>query len=195
MYKIVIVVAGLMLALNIPAAHADWSIGGYLESLSLDTEKASEEGIEDSANVFGFVANDQQGLLMVSMGLGIIVYKDNEEFKQAVQYFNDDIDTESSDATGLLLHFDVGPRFQLGQSRASYFALKGGIGKVAASERSISNCSNCYSEDINIDGGPYVQAALGVGSDNLGVALQFSKYTNEEKGLSSGLRVAISWIF
>jgi hypothetical protein len=193
------VTAALLFALHIPAAHADWGMGGYLHSLSFDEEKAQEEGVEDSALVLGFIANNFMERMMLSMGVGVVSYDDNEEFQQTVQYtggFDDgDIENASSTAMGILLHFDAGPRFPIGSSKASYFAVKGGISQMLMSERSISSCTNCYSEDIDIDGGPYVQGALSTGSDRVGFAFQYTQYFDEDNGIANSLGIAISGMF
>ena len=69
----------------------------------------------------------------------------------------------------------------------------GGLSGIFFSERSISSCSNCYSEDIDIDGGLY--GVLGVGH-KLGyfdIGLQFHQYFTGD--LDNGFRLKLSSSF
>jgi hypothetical protein len=184
-----------MLALSANTAFADWSIGGYLESISLNPPKAAQEGIEDSALTLGFNADYfSDGLMAASLGLAWVMYDDNREFNQQVEVvggFDDgDIRTESSDASAFLIYADFGPRFTFGDS--SYFSAKAGFASFFASERSIGNCSDCYSEDIDIDGGAYIQTALGHSFDRLSIGFVYSEYLDDDKGVSDGLRFLIA---
>jgi hypothetical protein len=66
---------------------------------------------------------------------------------------------------------------------------------MIVSERTISNCSNCYSEDIDIDGGPYAGAALGLGSDRVGVTFRYNQYLEGDDGIESTLGLSVSGLF
>ncbi|HEY3486542.1 MAG TPA: hypothetical protein VGL10_00615 [Gammaproteobacteria bacterium] len=189
-----------VLGLNIPSAHAEWALGGYFGTMSFHEGKAAEEGIKDSALMLGAIAEYfSESLLMVSTGIAFIAYDDNEEFDQDVEVvggFDDgDIENADSSATAAMLHVDMGPRFHMGESKSDYFAIKGGFSSFLTSERSISNCSNCREEDIEIDGGGYIQTALGIGSNSLGVAFRYSHYLDEEKGISNSLEAAVTGYF
>jgi hypothetical protein len=183
------------LALFAGSASADWSFGGYLESISLNSEKAAQEGIDDSALALGFNADYfSDGLMAVSLGSAWVKYDDNRGFDQQVEViggFDDgDIQTASSDASAFLVYFDAGPRFTFG--RSSYFSAKAGFTTFFASERAIGSCSDCYSEDIDIDGGAYLQAALGHSFDRVSIGFVYNQYLDDDKGVSDGFRFLIA---
>lgn len=184
-------------ALTANTAFADWSFGGYLENISLDPEKAAQEGIEDSALALGFNADYfSDGLMTVSLGSALVMYDDNREFSQRVEVvggFDDgDERTESSEASAMLIYADVGPRFTFGGDDSSYFSAKAGFSTFFASERSIGSCSDCYSENIDIDGGAYIQTALGHSFKRASIGFVYTQYLDDDKGVSDGLRFLIA---
>ena len=63
------------------------------------------------------------------------------------------------------------------------------------SERSIGSCADCYSEDIDINGGPYIQAGLSTGSDRVGVAFQYTQYFDADNGIANSLGFTVSGMF
>lgn len=177
------------------SASADWSFGGYLESLSLNSEKAAREGIDDSALALGFNADYfSDGPMSVSLGSAWVKYDDNRGFDQQVEVvggFDDgDIQTASSDASAFLVYADAGPRFTFG--RSSYFSAKAGFTAFFASERAIGNCSDCFSEDIDIDGGAYIQTAFGHSFDRVSIGFVYNQYLDDNKGVSDGFRFLIA---
>ena len=188
----------LLIAISALTAHtalADWSLGGYVESMSLNTEKAAQEGIEDSAWALGFNADYfSDGLMAASLGSAYVMYDDNREFSQQVEviggFDHGDIRTESSDASALLIYADIGPRFTFGHS--SYFSAKAGFSTFFASERSIGSCGDCYSEDIDIDGGLYIQTALGHSFERVSIGFVYNQFLDDDKGVSDGFRFLIA---
>lgn len=186
------------LALFTGSASADWSFGGYLESLSLNPEKAAREGIDDSALALGFNADYfSNGLMAVSLGSAWVKYNDNRGFSQRVEVvggFNDgDVQTASSDASAFLAYADAGPRFTFG--RSSYFSVKAGFATFFASERAIGNCNDCFSEGIDIDGGAYIQTAFGHSFDRVSIGFVYNQYLDDDKGVSDGFRFLIATAF
>ncbi len=150
-----------------------WIFNVNVESLSIDEEVAALEGVEPDAFAINIEAeyffNDN---LSTVIGLGYLGYDDNEEFTQLTEDAFGDVDNSSSTASALPLVMDVGyTRFYAGKV-PTYVSLRGGLTHMFASERSIENCSDCSSQDINVDGGMFVQAAAGINlgrSFNLGI--------------------------
>lgn len=185
------------LALTVNPAFAGWSLGGYLEHLSLDSETAAQEGVEESALALGFSADYfSERLMAISLGTAFVVYDDNREFRQLVEVdggFDDgDIRSESSDASAVLVYADFGPRFAFGADNSSHFAAKVGFANFLYSERSIGFCENCYEEDIDIDGGAYVQTALGHSFGRVNLGFMYNRYLDEDKGVSDSFRFLVS---
>jgi hypothetical protein len=75
----------------------------------------------------------------------------------------------------------------------TFFSVRGGVSGILGSERSISNCRNCYSEDIEIDGGVYGVLGIGQTLGNLDLSLQFQQYFSGD--LDNTLRLKLSGAF
>ena len=71
-------------------------------------------------------------------------------------WFNDgDISTESSDAGAVTGYVATGYEWKFGADQDLTVLAQVGYTHLFSSERSIDYCRNCYSEDIDIDGGVY----------------------------------------
>ncbi|HEX7026213.1 MAG TPA: hypothetical protein VF268_03160 [Gammaproteobacteria bacterium] len=178
-------------------ASADWSFGGYVESMSLNPRVAAREGVDDTAWALGFNADYfSDNLMSASLGSALVMYDDNREFRQQVEViggFDDgDVRTASSDASAILIYADLGPRLTFGVNESAYFSAKAGFSTFFASERSIGSCSDCYSEDIDIDGGMYVKAALGRSFERVSIGFVYSQYLDDDKGVSDGIQFLIA---
>jgi len=175
-------------------AGGGWQFGVYYESLSIDPQAALGEWIGDSAHVLGFNAEYDLGAwnLAANMGLGGVMYDDYAEFSQTViddgWLGGGDISTESSSATAMNLFAEIGPNYRLGESGAVALTARIGYGGLFASERSIANCEDCYSEDIELSGGLYgvVGASVDVGASSV-IGGQYRSYFGGD--LESGVRV------
>jgi hypothetical protein len=140
-----------------------WFFNASVETVSIDEEIAALEGIEPDAisiNLDGeYYFNDS---VSASVGLGFLQYDDNEEFSQLTQsVYGGDVDSSSSTALGIPLLFDVGYTRFYGNSIPTYATLRGGLTYMLESERSISNCDDCRSDNIEVDGGLHVAAGFG----------------------------------
>jgi len=138
-----------------------WTLGFNAAVVSLDQDTARLEGIKDNAYLVGIVANYSQEQWITSLGVDVLVYDDNEEFKQTVVgdgVFNDgDISVESSSANGALVSVATGYQWFFGKQKDITLKLQGGYGHMFSSERSIANCSDCYEEDIDVKGGVFLK--------------------------------------
>lgn len=170
-----------------------WSIGGYYENLSFDSEAAYEEGIGDSADVIGLMGEYEFGVasLAVGMGLGFVDYDDEAEFRQLVEedrlFGDDDVRLETSDASALNYYLEFGPNYQFGEAQFFELSIKAGYSGMIASERTIEYCSNCREEDIDINGGVYglLGASFNVNSVNFG--LQYRQFASGD--IDNGVKV------
>lgn len=166
--------AGLLAA---STAHGgQWNGGGYIGIVEFDSDAADAQGVDESAETMGGFAEFQTDtLIAVSMGGEFVFYDDDEEFTAWVEYEydwgDDDTGVESSDAYAMHLFGDIGPRWQFDRGYASVAA---GYSGAVYSERSITNCSDCPSEDIDLDGGGYAKAAAGfrAGVVNIGLMVR-----------------------
>jgi len=176
-------------------SYGNWSWSGHVDHVTIDSEAAAEAFIEDSATELGVAAeyytNTSENTL--SLGLNLLFYRDNAAFHQYVEDYWGDESYSESDATAVMLFAEYGPKYRFGQDNMSFVVVRGGISGIFASERGISNCSNCYSEDIDIDGGAYGVLGIGHTLGGIDLSLQFQQYFSGD--LDNALRLKISGAF
>lgn len=159
-------VSGLALSTNLLAQDSNgrfdpartWAFNFGVEKVSFDKKKASLELIDDSATAL-VVEGEYffSSHYSVTIGLEFLPYDDEASFRQ---------DTtggyKSSDASGMPIYGELGYKRFFGPNDKTYVTARAGMSVMLSSERSISNCSNCYEEDIDIDGGFYGLLGAGV---------------------------------
>ena len=190
-------VAPIVNAQGIDSDVGEWSWGGYAGLASLDSTSAAQQGVDDSAWVTGFMAEYTQSAWITSIGLDVVFYDDNQKFTQEVEgsgAFNDgDRSTASSSANGYLLYAGTGYQWLFTEQQNVAVRLQGGYGLMVSSERSIGYCTDCYSEDIDIDGGLYIKASALHSGDSVSFGGYIQQYISD--GLNTVLGVSISSSF
>lgn len=175
--------------------YTGWSWSGHADHVTIDSQAAAEQWIEDSATAIGgaaeYYSSKTENTLV--LGASILLYRDNAEFAQYVEDYWGDVDYTESDATAFMLFAEYGPKYRFGQDNMSFFSVRGGVSGILASERSISNCRNCYSEDIEIDGGVYGVLGIGQTLGSLDLSLQFQQYLSGD--LDNTIRLKLSGAF
>ena len=177
------------------ADYTGWSWSGHIDHVTIDSESAAEQWIEDSATAIGGAAEYYSSTTENTLVLGasVLLYRDNAEFAQYVEDYWGDVDYTESDATAFMLFAEYGPKYRFGSDNMSFVTVRGGVSGILASERSISNGSNCYSEDIEIDGGVYGVLGIGQTLGSLDLSLQFQQYLSGD--LDNTLRLKLSGAF
>lgn len=127
---------------------------GSLGRASFD-DAVQQEGIGSSALSWRFGLERQQGNWIYGGGLSGFSYDDRESFSQDVTSNWGDDSRADSTASSFNLYFEGGYSHPLNETVS--LELLGGIELVASSSRSISNCTNCREEDIDVTSGPYIQ--------------------------------------
>jgi len=198
------VLTGLLALASLPVSAAEqyqtkvygptsgWSWSAHVDRLNIDKKIATEEGVDPwftavgGAGEYYFEDSD----MILSLGLSMVFYDDNEAFSQVVRDYWGYGYYDSSDATGGQAFIEYGPQYRFGAAEKSFFSIRAGLSSIFFSSRSISGCSNCFSEDINVDGGAY--GALGVGHrlGPIDLGLHFYQYFGGD--LDNGFRVKIS---
>jgi hypothetical protein len=195
---------------NYKAMEQGWAYGGYVSYVGLDKDIARAEGIEDSAYSFSLSGEYLYSNTWVSsLTIDFIIYDDNEEFTQLValdyddevfeelfgdDVFNRDVSLESSDANAASLSAATGHLFRFGDKDRSSFLLQGGYTHFIYSERSISNCTNCRAEDIDLEGGVFIGARLAYSFDSIAFGLTGRSYISGD-GLSNMVGLTITSSF
>ena len=133
-----------------------WFAG--LGQANIDGEEAFGQGIEDSALYIRLGLEFQRSSWLYGFGLSGLIYDDNAEFSQTVRDQFGNISTADSSAEAFDLYGEVGYRYMF--STATYLDFFTGYEQVLTSGRSISNCTDCYDDDIDIDSGLYLMPRL-----------------------------------
>lgn len=174
-----------------------WLFNVTVETLNIDQKVADEQLIEPDAPALflegEYFFNDT---FSAAGGFGFIQYDDNNEFSQLTEsVYGGDEESSDSSATGIPLYFALGYTRFYGSTLPVYWSMHGGASYMLESERSISNCSNCHSEDIEVDGGVYGEASAGINlfrSVTLGV--YYKSYFSGDMEDAVGLKLSFGSI-
>jgi hypothetical protein len=190
-----LLLSGTASAQNPEPPYSAWSWSGHIDHITFDDEAAWEQGIADNATAIGFAAerftNTSDNTL--SLGMSFIFYNDDDEFAQYVEDYWGDTEYAESSASALSVFAEYGPKYHFGADRLSFFTVRGGASGMLFSERSIGGCSDCYSEDIDIQGGLYGVLGIGRSSGYLDWSLQFQQYFTGD--IDNVFRLKISGAF
>lgn len=175
--------------------YTGWSWSGHVDHINIDEQTAYEQGIEKTATAIGGAAEyySTASENTLSLGASILFYRDNEEFAQYVEDYWGHVDYSESDANAVMLFAEYGPKYRFGQDNMSFFSVRGGVSGIVGSERSINNCSNCYSEGIDIQGGVYGLIGIGQTLGSFDISLQFQQYLSGD--LDNTIRLKIAGVF
>lgn len=193
----VLAASPLALAQNRPAPQpsGSWSWSGHVDHVTLDKEAAFSQGVDETATALGFAGEyyTNRSEMTLSLGLNVLLYNDNDEFVQYVRDYWGDHSYEESDASALMLFAEYGPKYRFGTDNLSFVVVRGGASAILGSERSISDCSNCYSEDIDINGGVYGVLGVGRTLGSLDLSLQYQQYFSGD--IDNSIRLKLSGAF
>lgn len=171
-------------------AYSGWSWSAHVGSLNIDSKVARQQGIKSSAWVIGAAAErySSDSILTFVVGVDLVGYSDNYSFSQETNKGEKD-----SDASAAMVYAEFGPRLPFGKDNNNYFIAHAGVSGIFSSERGIGNCTNCYSEDIDVKGGLYGVLGVGHTFNNFDLGLQFQQYMTGD--LDNSLRLRISTSF
>lgn len=143
-------------------AESEESSGGFaylsFGQATLDSDKATQEKITDSAKYLRLAGEGIKNNLMFGGGFSAYFYSDNADFSQYVQDQFGNQSTANSTADANNLFGEAG--YTLNISNNLRMDLLAGYEYIFTSSRSIDNCSNCTKEDINIKSGAYLHPRL-----------------------------------
>jgi hypothetical protein len=171
-------------------SFSGWSWSAHVGTMNIDSKVAKQQGIDDSAWTIGLAAErySSDSSLTFVLGAEFIGYDDMYSFSQETNKGN-----KGSDANGELIYAEFGPRVPFGKDSSNYFIAHAGVSGMLSSERGISYCEDCYSEDIDVTGGLYGVLGVGHSFGNFELGLQFQQYFSGD--LDNSLRLRISSSF
>lgn len=162
------------------------TVGGVTDEAQLNN------GIGDSVWGLNFGANwDIQSNWNAEAGLVIYNFDDQDEFSQDTQsVWGGDIDSSTSDVVGIGVYGEFGYLHKL--STENDFTVGANLGyEYLDVNREIGSCVDCYSEDVDLDGGLYLRpfASMKLGSST---ALEVSyKHPFSDEGLESVIQFGV----
>lgn len=153
-----------------------WEFGIGIGHANIDQEAARSEFIDDGALNFSLTAMYLKNNWMTTLGTEIISYDDDASFSQDVTspFFGDS--TEDSSATGILFTGAFGYRWTYQENDAASTYLQAGASFMIDSSRGIDNCSNCYSEDIDIEGGGFIRGGVHYSWNAVGLGIEYTQF-------------------
>jgi len=165
-----------------------WFFAGGV--IGIDGKTADEQGVGDSAALLDFgyswLWNKQ---FLLTLGLSVPIINDKDSFSQDVQSnYGGDVRRASSsiNAWGAIIE----GAYQRSLNDKSWIGLGGGYRSLSA-DRSISNCSDCYSEDLSLHGGLYLRPHIGFLAGR--VEIEFSALTFLSGDYDNGAYVSFTW--
>jgi hypothetical protein len=168
-----------------------WAISLQLGTASLNSELSSQ-GLGDSATNFGFSFDYLDQDWYSSILIDIVEFDDNYGFSQGVTSSYGGNSTEDSVASATSLAGAIGKAWFVNNNKAMFYA-QGGLNLMLEASRAISQCSNCYEEDLDVSGGVFTRVGVNVFVDNfiLGVYSSFALSGDIENMF--GIRVGIQY--
>ena len=170
--------------------YTGWVWSAHAGTLNIDSDVAKEQYIEDSAWLIGLSAErySSDSSFTFLVGVDFIGYSDELPFDQ-----HTDDGWKESDASAATAYIEFGPKISFGIDNNNYFVAHAGVSGVLSSERSISYCRNCYSEDIDVSGGFYGVLGVGHSFGSFDIGVQFQQYFTGDIDNSLALRVSSSF--
>ena len=139
---------------------------GGVGFVGIDEDKAFEQGVDDSAIIFdiGYIGTVGDHFSFLA-GIYIPLIDDEDQFSQTVENnFGGDISNESSDISAWGILLEASGRLPLND----VVSLGGAVGmRTLTADREIAYCSDCYSEDIDLDGGSYMRPYLSIRTSHM----------------------------
>src|SRR5688572_20779870 len=84
--------------------YTGWSWSGHVDHITIDSQAAAEQFIEDSATAIGgaaeYYSSKTENTLV--LGMNFLFYRDNAEFAQFIEDYWGDVDYTESDATAFM---------------------------------------------------------------------------------------------
>lgn len=130
------------------------------DQLSFNAEKTASAGVDDSTLGLGMAIDIKRDYLVGGFGMYIGSLDDSNGFSQTVRDQYGNISEADSSVSALSFFAEIG---------GSYLLLNNVYGELVTGyqtmsvDRSISDCDDCESQDIPLDGGLYVKPRIKVG--------------------------------
>lgn len=168
-------------------------------SMGLDEDEAYRQGVDDVALLFD--AGYQVAIgryLAFRVGAYAAVIDDEDPFEEYVEdddyWFDDDrygdYRWENSDIQAWGVVLEASGRFPIN----NVLSLGGGLGyRTLSASREITFCDDCYSEDVDLEGGAYFRPYINIDAGRFDI--QFSYTTFMSGDFTHGANANFIWSF
>ncbi len=161
--------------------------------LGIDEEKAYSQGVGDEALFLDVGYELTVGKhFALNMAFSLPVIDDEDPFEELVEtegwYDGYDWEESSIEAWGLVL--EVSGIVPVN----SVFSFGGGIGyRTLTASREISFCDDCYSEDVDLDGGTYFRPYVNIETGSFNIELSYITFMSGD--FTRGVSANFIWSF
>ena len=168
--------------------RSGWYLSGGF--INIDETVAVNEAIDDSAFYLNGGWEGHKGNFAYSVGASGYFLSDNDSFSQEVEDAFGNRSTASSDANAFGLFGELGYNYGF-ESGDKAFEIMAGAEAIWA-DRGIANCSNCYSEDIDLSSGLYIKPRFRFYNEN-GFIFSVGYHHYLSGDLDNGFSLSFSW--
>jgi len=157
--SIMLILSSQAIAEIVPEPNEISGFYGSLGTVNFDTKRSVNNYINDSATYLklGWEKHNEEWIW--GLGMSVYLYSDNATFSQ--QTTDGEKDSEASAINGYL---EGGYKYTVNEN--IIISVIAGYEQVFASTREIGMCYDCYSEDIDISAGIYIQPRMSYLWDN-----------------------------
>ena len=170
-----------------------WGISG--EVINFNADMAALNGISDTGYGLGASYRGEKGLFNFALGLSFFFIDDKDEFSQRVENdWTGDESTEDSSIDAGSLYVDGGVQYPINDSGSFVVGLNAGY-RYFDIDRGITNCRDCFSEDITIESDTYLKPFTRFAfSDRVFGSLAYFSYTGD-KGAENSMQFEVQASF
>ncbi len=179
--------AAQQLVSEVAEYRSSWGVSG--EVINFNADIAAANGISDSGIGLGLSYSGEEGLFNFTFGVSFFLIHDRDKFSQEVEdTWSGDESTEDSSIDAGSLYVDGGIRYPLSGSFA--LGLNAGY-RYFDIERAITNCRDCYKEDVGIDSDTYLKPFVRFAfNESISGSLAYFSYTGD-KGAENSLQFEV----
>lgn len=145
------------------STESNTKFGFGLGSYTLNSSAATSQKIEDSMYVINVFAEGYTGIFSYGLGINMGSPDDNDSFQVDVVDSYGKEETASSDVSTRGFYAELGAGHHVNDNVR--LEVLGGY-EILSGDRSIANCSDCPSQDIDLDGGLYLKPRMKFETDS-----------------------------
>jgi len=130
-------------------------------STSLSTGVTEAQGLDDDAGMLelGVSLTAVTGF-GVSMGIGFLNLEDNESFSSVVVDDSGFVKVAESEADAIPINAEFFYENPMSNNQRWQYRVGAGYTAITNANREITQCNNCFAQDLEIDGGRYISASV-----------------------------------